>query len=210
MREGNNSSLLGVFLGAHTSPPEAGTQGMCWFTDVKAKLRRFLLYASNKFSSSVSCSLNFSCSNWVFTPFYPFSPAWSQFIPKAQRSCLISTSLHISRESLERCELRKRCRAAVTHSNACMTERGWRMQPWYFLHIPTAQTSFWWHPSPWQVLQWGAAHAQTKSTHSSSNLRSLGSTALHSEPKQSVILNKPVIEKSTFVPFSKTVSPKEI
>lgn len=56
----------------------------------------------------------------------------------------------------------------------------------------------------------GLHAAQTKSTHSSSNLEPLGRTALHSEPKQSMILNKPVIEKSTFVPFSITVSSKEI
>lgn len=76
---------------------------------------------------------------------------------------------------------------------------------------PAAQTNITLVTSqPMAGIAGGAAHAQTKSTHSSSNLQSLGSTALHSEPKQSVILNKPVIEKSTFVPFSKTVSPKEI
>lgn len=56
----------------------------------------------------------------------------------------------------------------------------------------------------------GLHAAQTKSTHSFSNLEPPGRTALHSEPKQSMILNKPVIEKSTLVPFSITVSSKEI
>lgn len=79
---------------------------MGWLADTKGKLRRFLLYISNKASSRVSCSLIFSWhhlpkfSNWIFTPFYPFSPAWPQFISVAQRSCVISASLsHPQRNS---------------------------------------------------------------------------------------------------------------
>jgi len=50
---------------------------------------------------------------------------------------------------------------------------------------------------------------RTKSTHLSSNLEPLGRNTVDSEPKQSMILNKPITEKSTFVPYSKTVSSKK-
>lgn len=36
---------------------------------------------------------------------------------------------HISREASVCCELRKQRRAAVTHSNDCMNERGWECSP---------------------------------------------------------------------------------
>lgn len=58
------------------------------------------------------------------------------------------------------------------------------------------------------ITAMGCIPLRTKNTHLSSNSEALGRNTLDSEPKQFMILNKPVIEKSTFVPYSKTISSK--
>lgn len=151
-------------------------------------------------------------SNWVFTPFYPFSPALPQFTSEAQRSCVISASPSHLRSHPSMLWIKKTMESCCEpFKRRCEWER---MENAALIPPP--------HPCNTGKHHTGdiSAHgkhcceglhtAQTKSTHSSSNLEPLGSTALHSEPKQPMILNKPVIEKSTFVPFSKTVSSKEI
>lgn len=120
---------------------------MDWLADIKEKLRRFLVYVSNKSRSRVSCSRTFSWhylprfSDWAFTPFYPFSPAWPQFISEAQRSCVISASHSHLQRSLSMLWIKKTKESCCDPFKWLYEWERVGMQPCYSLHIPAIQTN---------------------------------------------------------------------
>lgn len=201
-----------------TSPRHAGTQGMGWLAEIRGKRRRLLLYVSRKSTSGVFYSLSFSQHHLPkFSGFVSLLP--SIHFPQHDPSSFqwLRDGVHLSpphtspKETPACCELGKQRRASTNHFK-------WLFE-WEIMENATIILS----PHPCNtgehhigdvsamesITAMGCVLLRAKTTCLSSNLEPLGRNILNSEPKQSMILNKPVVEKSTFVPYSKTVSSKE-
>lgn len=208
--------FLEVSLGGMWRPKEKPWV-KCWLAEIKGKFRstRDLVHVSRGSTSGVFCSI--TCSHTTFLNFqglslYSFlsnSPSMTLFISAAQRHCAPLNLPHTSpKQTPACCTLTKQMRATTNHFKLLFE---WEIMGNAILLLSP-------HSCNTDEHHIGDISARGKcycdGLHTAQNKEHtfvfrLGITwekYLDSEPKQSMILYKPVIEKSIFSPRSKAVS----